>query len=331
MTAQVLLMSAMSCGTWAVTLKIATLAPDGSDWMNKMRRGAEQIAERTEQRVTFKFYPGGVMGDDKSVLRKMRIGQLQGAALASGSLASFYTDSQVYNLPLVFNSFEELDYVRERMDSTIMQGFEDNGLQTFGLSETGFAYAMSKHPVSSVADLQQRKVWIPDTDEMARVALQAYQVTPIPLSIADVLTGLQTGLIDTVGGSPIAAIALQWHTQVQYVTDLPVLYVYALLAIDQKAYRKISPQDQQVVDEVMTEVFAKIDKQNRKDNVAAAEALRNQGIKFIEPSAAELGEWHAKAEAAVARLVEQGVVSRSILDQLERHLADFRTQQTANN
>lgn len=246
--------------------------------------------------------------------------------MPSGSLAPYYPDSQVYSLPLRFKSFDEIDYVRSHMDQTLIAGFEKSGFVTFGLSEGGLAYAMSKSPVSSVADLRKLKVWVPENDTMGISALQTYGINPIPLSIGDVLTSLQTGLINTVAASPIAAIALQWHNQVDYLTDMPLLYIYAVLAIGNKAFNKISPEDQQIVREVMTRTFKGIDQQNRKDNVAAFAALKNQGIRPIEPDPAHLAEWYDKAEESVQQLVNQEIISKQILDQLNQLLLEFRSQ-----
>lgn len=310
----------------AQVLKIATLAPDGSDWMNRMKAGAKEITERTDNRVSFKFYPGGVMGDDKAVLRKIKIGQLHGAALPSGSLAPYYPDSQVYSLPLRFRSFDEIDYVRSKMDSVLIEGFKKSGFVTFGLSEGGLAYTLSKSPVSSVADLQKLKVWVPDTDAMGISAMQTYGINPIPLSIGDVLTSLQTGLVNTVAASPIAAIALQWHNQVGYLTNLPLLYIYAVFALNEKTYNKIAPADQKIVSEVMTRTFHDIDQQNRKDNIAAFAALQTQGIQLVEPNPETLDEWYEKAEESVNEMVSRQIISADILHRLNQLLKEYRTK-----
>ncbi len=193
----------------AVVLKIATLSPDGSSWMQKMREGAEKVATATEKRVQFKFYPGGVMGNDQAVLRKIRIGQLQGGAFTGGALADHYADAQIYAMPLKFRSLEEVDYVRRKMDPVIQEGMEKSGFVTFGLADGGgFAYIISNQPVETIASLQPLKVWIPAHDSMILEAMKGFGIDPISLPIADVRTGLQTGLIDTAATTPYGAIVL---------------------------------------------------------------------------------------------------------------------------
>ncbi len=311
----------------AVILKIATLPPDGSNWMIAMRQGAEEVAKKTENRVRFKFYPGGVMGDDKAVLRKIRIGQLHGGILTSGSLSKFYPDILVYNLPMALKSFGEVDYVRKRMDNILIDGLDKNGFVIFGLAEGGFAYLMSTTPVKNTDDLRKNKVWIPENDELGLATFKIMGSTPIPLPLAEVRTALQTGLINTVTASAIGAIALQWYTQVNYITDTPLLYLCGLFAIDKKAFKKISLSDQKVVRNVMSRIYTQFDRENRKDNIKAIEALRNQGIKFVMPNGKTLEEWKRLAFKVTGNLINSGGISQEIFNILQRNLAAYRSKQ----
>lgn len=309
----------------ALTLKVATLSPDGSAWMTKMRAGAAEVKTRTGGRVEFKFYTGGTMGNDKAVLNKIRIGQLQGAAVSGGSLAEYAQDIQVYSLPLKFRNFAEVDAVRSKLDAALAQQLEDGGFVNFGFAEGGFAYAMSKNaPVPSVAALRRQRVWIPDNDHQSEEAMKIFQITPVPLSLADVLPSLQTGIIDTVASSPLATVALQWHTQVRYFTDLPLSYFVGTLALDKKSFARISPADQVVVREIMGRVFRDIDAQNRKDNVSAYNVLLKQGIKPVKPSAAEVADWEKLGAQASAQMVKDGIVSAAMAAQLDKLLSAAR-------
>ncbi len=312
----------------AIRFKIATLSPDGSVWMQKMRKGAKEIAQKTDNRVKVKYYPGGVMGDDKAVLRKIRIGQLQGGAVVSGSLSKFYPDNQIYSLPLKFKSFQEVDYVRKHLDQRIIDGLEKGGFVTFGIAEGGFAYVMSNFPIRTVNEMRQQKVWIPDNDPMILETIKAFDIIPIPLSIADVRVGLQTGLINTVATPPIGAVALQWHTQLKYVMDEPFLYIYGVLAVDRKAFKKMSVNDQLIFRRIMGRIFRDLDRINREDNVKAREALRKQGIKFIKVPDESLTKWYKDASAVPRQLIETGKLSQGMVDTLETLLQDYRSKQS---
>jgi TRAP-type C4-dicarboxylate transport system substrate-binding protein len=298
--------------------------------MKEMRKGAEEIAARTEDRVKIKLYPGGVMGDDTAILRKMRIGQLQGGALTGGGLAQVYVDSQIYTLPFLFRSYDEVDYIRQRMDGLIAEGLEREGYVVLGVSEGGFAYIMSKEPLTRVEDFKGRKVWIPEGDVISETVFKTAGITPIPLPVADVYTGLQTGLLDTVGSSAVATIAFQWHTRVKYLTDVPLIYLVGFLALDAKAFGRLSPADRAVVREVLGQASQRMDRQTREDDANARRALEAQGIEAVTPSAQELLRWHEIADQAMAKLASQGVYTSAMYDTLERHLKAFRTNQGDN-
>ena len=312
----------------AMRFKIATLSPEGSVWMEKMQEGAAELARRTNNRVQIKYYPGGVMGDDKAVMRKIRIGQLQGGAFVSGSLSQFYPDNQIYSLPLFFRSFKEIDYVRKHLDKKIIDGFEKGGFVIFGIAEGGFAYVMSTVPIHTVEDMRRQKVWIPDNDSMILETVKAFDITPIPLSIADVRAGLQTGLINTVTTPPIGALALQWHTQINYLMDEPFLYIYGVLAVDREVFKKISPNDQQIFRNIMGNVFKDLDRRNREDNIKAMEALHKQGITFIKPSPDAFKKWFQDASEVPRRLVETGRLSQEMVDTLESLLREYRSKES---
>ena len=313
-----------STASMAVTLKVATVSPAGSVWMKQLQSAASQVSERTEGRVKFKFYPGGVMGDDKAVLRKMRVGQLHGAVLTVGILAQNYPDLQLYGMPLLFRNDEELDYVRKRMDPGLLAGLEEKGFVSFGIAEIGFAYVMSQAPVVNVDQIRAQKVWTPDGDLGSARALQAFRINPIPLTIADVLGGLQTGLIDTIAAPPVGAITLQWHTRVNNVVDLPLLYTYGLLTVAERQFKKISAADQAVLREVMAATVDKVNARSRADHEQAIAVLKQQGLQWQTPDADELAQWQALADAANERLVAEGFVSQQAWDQLQGYLAEVR-------
>jgi TRAP-type C4-dicarboxylate transport system substrate-binding protein len=325
----IVLVLAFASTTPAVELKLATLSPEGSSWMKKMREGAQRVAEATDKRVKFKFYPGGVMGNDQAVLRKIRIGQLHGGAFSGGTLSGYYPDTQIYGLPLMFRSLEEVYFVRQHMDARIQEGLEKKGFVSFGLADGGFSYIMSNDPVETVETLRELKAWIPDHDKMIQEAMKGFGINPISLPIADVRTGLQTGLINTVAISPVGAIVLQWHTQVKYLTDLPMVYVYGILAIDRRAFGRIAPADQTVVRDIMAQAWSEMDAMNREDNVKALKALRSQGIQFVEPPPEARKAWYDLAESVNRHIIKSGYLSSAMVEMLEGYLADYRSRQAA--
>jgi TRAP-type C4-dicarboxylate transport system substrate-binding protein len=322
-----LLLIFFSVGADANRLKIATLAPAGTTWMKEMKAGASLIAERTGGRVKLKFYPGGVMGNDQSVHRKIKIGQLHGGAFTSGGLAQVESSIQSLGLPMMFKSFDEVDYVRAKMDPVIKQQMEAKGFVLLGISEGGFVRILSKKPMQDLESIRNSKVWVPAGDRIGQIAMSALGITPISLPISDVFTGLQTGLIDTVTVNPTAAIAFQWHTSTSFMTEVPISYLIGVMAIQKKAFDKLSPDDQQIVREEIGKVFKRLDTINRSDNQAAKAALQNQGITFVTPDPGEIERWKSISDQSIEEMVETGVISSEIVDQVRGHLQSFHNNQ----
>ena len=311
----------------AATFKVATLSPDGSFWMKTMREAGKEVEAATDNRVKFKWYPGGVMGDDKAVLRKMRVGQLQGAALPMGELLSFYPDSQAYGIPFLFNSYEEVDYVRSQLDDSLITGFAEGGMEVLGIAEGGFGYFLTAEPVRVPVDLQQQKVWVPQNDVVSARLAQSIGVTPIPLTLPDVLPGLQTGLVNTVAVSPMGAIVLQWHTRVAHITDIPLMYFCGVISLTGKSFNKLSADDQAVVKAVFGKAFKLIDERNRMDNVKAFEALTNQGVETVVLTDAERDAWLAMQAPGEQMMQSEGQLSTEALERIKGLVQAFRQSQ----
>lgn len=308
----------------AMTLKIATLAPDGTTWMKEMRAAAREINEKTAGRVKLKFYPGGVMGNDKSMMKKIRLGQLQGGAMTGGSLAITYPDMQIYSLPMVFKNYSEIDYVRPVIDPLLKKGMKKKGFTILGISEGGFAYLMSNSPLKNVADLKKHKLWIPEDDVLNEALFRKMGVHPVTLSLADVYTALQTGLIDTIGSTTTGALAFQWHTRIRSITDVPLVYLIGVLIVDNKHFNKINAADQKILKDVITKTFSALDKVNRKDNEDARQALQKMGTEFAKPDDSEIAYWSRLADEVIEETGSRAA-SPELYQKLKDLLKEYRS------
>ena len=309
------------------TIEIARCAPGGSSWMQKMRAGAVEIKTRTAGRVLLKFYGGGVMGNEKSVFRKMRVGQLQGGAFTGGGLSKMVPDMMLYGLPLLTRSVGEMNYVRQQMDNQLIQRLDQSGYVCFGFASGGFANLMSQQPVASVEDLKGKKVWVPEGDTISYEVMEGLGVAPVTLPLSDVLTGLQTGLVDVVATSPLGALAFQWYTRVGYITDMPLVYITGALVVDKRTFSRLSADDQQIVHEVLGQIYHEIDQETTVDNEQALQTLLDQGLKLVPPADGEFSRWNKVATQVIDAVAERGTFPAALYDQARQHIKDYRQHQ----
>ena len=284
--------------------------------MKDMRSGGKAIEEHTDGRVKFKFYGGGVQGNDKQVRRKMRTGQLHGGAFTSGGMNGFQKDADLFSLPMMFNTIQEARYVRKHMEPELRQRLEDAGYVNFGFAAAGFAYMMSNKPISTLEDFSGQKVWTPEGDPIGYAALRALGVAPVIMPITDVMTGLQTDLLDSLTVPPVGAVVFQWHTKLKYITELPVAYVYAALLIDKRAFSKISSEDQVIVREVMEGIYRKFDQNGVTDNRDAFEALLESGLQLTPTDTSEVNQWRGIVIESHRKLAREGVFDIQLLEQM---------------
>ena len=307
-----------------IQIKIATLAPQNSEWAEKFHKGSIEIQERTENRVKLKFYWGGAQGNAKKILQKIKIRQLHGGTFSPTDFQELYPDLNIYGLPFLFKDFDEVDYVRDRVDNQLEQGFKNLGFNTYGFAGGGFAYILSNEPIREYEDLKNKKIWLPQGDLISYEAMRSLNLLPVPLPMTDVLTGLQTGLIDIVAIPPVVALALQWHTKINYITRVPVLYAMGFLAIDSKIINRINTDDQKVLNEVINRIYSEVDSNSQQDSENAYEALSKIGIQEIQFDGDEYQKLTDLLEEPTKKMANDGFYSLELFNEIKMYIDDFR-------
>ena len=307
-----------------IQIKIATLAPQNSEWAEKFQKGSIEIQERTENRVKLKFYWGGAQGNAKKILQKIKIRQLHGGTFSPTDFQEVYPDLNIYGLPFLFKDFDEVDYVRDRVDDQLEQGFKNLGFNTYGFAGGGFAYILSNEPIREYEDLKNKKIWLPQGDLISYEAMRSLNLLPVPLPMTDVLTGLQTGLIDIVAIPPVVALALQWHTKISYITRVPVLYAMGFLAIDSKIINRINTHDQKVLNEVINRIYSEVDSDSQQDSENAYEALSKIGIQEIHFDGDEYQKLTDLLEEPTKKMANDGFYSLELFNEIKMYIDDFR-------
>jgi TRAP-type C4-dicarboxylate transport system substrate-binding protein len=267
-------------------IKFATLAPDGSTWMKVMRAFDTELREQTENRVGFKFYPGGVQGDEEVVLRKIRNGQLHGGGFTGFGLGSVSKDFRAMEVPFMFHSIDEVDHVRGELDAFFKDMYEKKGFALLGWADVGFVYLFSNRPIRNPDELRAGKVWTWSGDKLAELFFKAFDVSPIPLALPDVLTSLQMGVVAAVYAPPLACIALQWFTRVKYMSDIPVTYGFGAMLVSERMVKKLEPGDVAIMKQLADKHSRVLIRRTRRQDGEALDLIKKEGVEILEIDAA---------------------------------------------
>ena len=312
------------------TFKFATLVPADTAWMNEITAWADEVDKKSNGRLKFKIYPGGVMGDEPDVLRKIRSRQLQGAFFTGYGIGRIYSPARVLEMPFLFRNTNESDYVREQIMPEIEAGFRDKGFELLGWPEVGFIHFFSKKPINSLAELKKHRIWIWQGDPLGEALTKVAGISPIPLSIIDVFGQLSAkhGSIDTVFNSPFGALAMQWHTKVKYASILPATNAIGSLVVSQRFYKKLPADLQQLLKTTGKAVGKKINDISRRDNQKSIELLKQSGIEFMwDWNEAEKQEMLDIRDQAANILSESNYIPSKDFERTRNLLKEFRSKQ----
>ncbi len=309
------------------TIQFATVAPEGTTWMNVMKEYDAAIRKESGGRLGFKFYSGGVAGDEKDVMRKIRIGQYQSAGFTGVGMGEVASEERILDSPFLFHNTAEIDYIYNKFTPEFSKAFEQGGFVLLGWAEVGFVYVFTQKPIYSVNDMQDVRAWMWEGDPIAQVSFKVLKLAPIPLSIIDVNSSLQTGMINCVYSPPLAMIALQWFTKVKYMLDVPLANSSGGVLISKKFFDTL-PQDlQQILTKNGQIYLTKLTQLSREDNQKAIKTLQSKGITITHPrSNSELAYYYQTGEEARQMLVGK-LYSEDLLKQVESALDQFRKEQ----
>ncbi|MFP4467127.1 MAG: TRAP transporter substrate-binding protein DctP [Candidatus Goldiibacteriota bacterium] len=305
-------------------IKFASVAPAGSTWMNVMEELEETISDKTDGEVGFKFYAGSVSGDEKDVLRKMRIGQLHAGGFTSQGLGEIVPEIRILNVPLLLRTEAEVDYVMDKKAGYFEKKFEKKGYKVLGWPEVGFVYVLSTEKIESLDDLRKLKMWIWGEDILVNTLFSNLGVSPIPLSLVDVMQSLQTGLIEGVYGSPLAALASQWTTKTDNLLDMRISYVPGGILITKKQWNRIPEKHRAVIEKECGKAFDGLTELSRKENRQALEIMKEQGVVFTSiKSGDDIAVFEKASEKTALELIGE-YYEKELLDEIKGYLEEFR-------
>ena len=307
------------------TIKFATIAPEGSTWMNVMKEYDQTVRKESGGRLGFKIYAGGVHGDEKDVLRKIKLGQLHSAGITGNGMTTIAPAARILDSPFLFRTYDEADYIVQTFEKELEGAFEEHSFINLGWAEVGFVYFFTNKPVKTPEDLKGVKMWMWEGDPISEASFKALGVNPIPLSITDVLTSLQTGLIDGVYSSPLAMIALQWFTRVKYMANAPLANASGAVVLSKKKFDELPADLQEILVRNGKLYMRKLTELSRQDNAKSIETLKQHGIKLIDPPTENEPTYYDNLGKQARLLLVDKLFPAELLKKVEASLAEFRT------
>ncbi|TFH02030.1 MAG: ABC transporter substrate-binding protein [Calditrichales bacterium] len=318
----VLMLSGLSFGQ--TDIKFATVAPDGSTWMKVMREYVKALEDETNNQVSFKIFPGGVAGDELVVLRKIRIGQLDSGGFTGVGLGEIVPEARIMDSPFLFRSYDEVDYIHGQLFDYFSEKFEEKGYVLLGWAEVGFVYVFTNQPVNALEDMSGVKMWMWEGDPIAEATFKSIGISPIPLSITDVMTSLQTNLINGVYVSPLACVALQWHTKVKYMLNMPLADSNGAVLISKKKFNRLSDSEKEILKRLSRKYFDELTRLSREDNAKSLALMKEAGISFttIEDKS-KIAGFYESGKTARNNLIGK-LYDKEFLSRVEKLLESYR-------
>ncbi len=317
-----LLLSTASADARTV-VKMATLAPDGSVWDKIFKEMGAEWQEATNGEVSLRVYAGGVAGNEPDVVRKMRIGQLHAAVLTVSGMTVIDPGFEVFSIPMFFESYEELFHVQRKMRPIFEERLAEQGYVMLNWGLGGWIHFFSKQPIRLVNDLRSQKLYVGGSDEDTIQLWRSNGFQPVAMAMTDVLTGLQTGMIEAMPSTPLAALSFQWFRLTPYMQDLGLAPLIGATVITKKTWDRLSAEAQAKIRKAATEAEERLLTEVPDQDRRAIETMGERGVKVVEIPEGEMAEWNREAERFISFQREK-MEAKDLLDIARRERDAFR-------
>lgn len=303
-------------------VKFASLAPDGSTWTEMLKKLDVQISKE-KPNISFKIFPGGISGDEFDVIRKLRLGKLHSAGFTGVGLGQILPAVRILDLPMLFNNYEEIDYISEKLRPYFEEEFLKKGFILLGWAEIGFVNLFTVKEYSNLEAMRGIKMWVWDGDPLAKAMFKELNIAPYPLAITDVFTSLQTGLIEAVYVSPLAAIAMQWFTKTKYMLTLKLTNSNGAILMTKEKFNSFNKVEQAYLKAKFLQFSKDLNSASRRDNEKAYETLKKNNIKFIDLNATELKIFE-NSSVSLWNKMSNELYPRELLSKVLNYRKEFR-------
>ena len=307
-----------------VVIKLATLVPDGSVWDKALRSMGSQWKRDTGDRVQLRVYPGGVAGDEPDVLRKMRIGQLNAATLTVRGLIEIDPAFEVLAIPLFYDSYDEFFHVLRALDGEMRELARERGFELIQWGHAGWVHMFSTEPARTVADLRRLKLFVSAGDDDTVQWWKDRSFRPVALAMTDIMTGLQTGMIETLPTTPLAALSLQWFRRTPYMLDVGLAPLVGATIVSSRTWNRLSPEDREVMLRVALSMEQNLEREIPEQDGTAIAEMSKRGLTVL--SADDAPVWRAEA-GRFAESMRGERVPAAVFDRAKSERDAYRRQQ----
>lgn len=306
-----------------VVVKMASIVPEGSTWHLILKEMGEKWKQASGGRVQLRLYPGGVAGDDAAVVRRMRLKTLNAALLSSLGVGEIDPSVYALQVPMMYTSEAELDYVLEKMSPRLEAALAAKGFVLLNWADGGWLHFFTQKPVTTPEDLKAMKVFSSAGDESALRVWRSAGFNPVPLPSTEITTALQTGLVTAVSVPPSAAVLLQWYTHARNMTDLRWLFLLGANVMTRETWDRIPADVQPAIKAAAVEAGRKLRAEVRGAVARDVEAMRKRGLNVVHVDDKTAALWRTTAEAAYPQ-IRGSVVPADAFDEAKRFRDEFR-------
>ncbi len=309
-----------------IVINMGTLAPEGTAWHDALLQMRQDWNRISRGQIVLRIFPSGVQGDENTMIRKMRIGQLQAVAVSGNGLSRIEPAISCLQIPLMLASYEELDYVRDHLAPQLEGMIEQKGFKILNWADAGWVRFFTKRPAFTLDDIRKMKLLTSAGDPETEKLYKDFGFQVVPLPYTEVLTALQTGLIEAVQGPPLYAMVEQWFGLATNMTEVKWAPLVGATVISNRAWERIPANLRPQLLEAARSAGRRLLTEIRQLNEDAVPAMAKRGLNIVKPDAAALASWASEAKDAYPKLRGR-YVSAELFDEVERLRNEFRSQQ----
>ena len=308
----------------AKTLRFATLAPKGSTWTNELEVFLKILEKKTNGKLKYRVFAGGISGDETAVLRKVRSGIIDTAFFTGMGLGQIIPEYRITELPFLFHSVEERNFVLQKLTPYFSSLLEKKGYKLLTWLSLGDVHFFSKNKIETITDMKKAKIWGWKDDKMVEELFKIMKFSFVPLPITDVYMSLQTGMTDTVYSTSMAVIPMQWFTRVKYIVKDKLTIAGGAILINKNTFKALELNTQHLLEKMFKKFVRNLDIKTNSENNKAYKILEKQGIKSIFLKEKTILKLKNFSKLTRINLVKKGFYKQQLLDSVMKYITEYR-------